>query len=498
MDVLLKTVQEINAYLSDYILIILLIGTGLFFTFRTRFVQIRCFGEGMRRMFGNFSLRGGNQGGGMSSFQALATAVAAQVGTGNIVGASGAILLGGPGAIFWMWIIAFFGMATIYAEAVLAQETRVKTQDGSIHGGPVYYIERAFDGNVSNFGKFLGGCFAFAIILALGFMGCMVQSNSIAETCTNAFGVPGWGVGVVVALFSVVVFLGGVQRLAAVTEKLVPLMAILYLIGGLIVLLLNITAVPEAIGMIFKYAFQPSAIIGGSLGAAIKIAISQGAKRGLFSNEAGMGSTPHAHAMAKVDKPHDQGVVAMVGVFIDTFVVLTMTALVVITMLYAKDGEIAKTARGALAQASVVQQVSPADPVAAQSQALDSAEAVKAAIVASGIQKTNMVQKSFAMVFGDKFGNIFVAICLLFFAYSTILSWNMFGKINAVWLFGNRKIVVGIYSVISVGFIFLGSILSNDMVWELTDLFNQLMVLPNVMALLALSGIVVAASKGKK
>ena len=224
MEAVLQVVQRINFYLSDYILVFLLIGTGLYFSVRTRFVQVRCFGEGMRSVFGEFNMRGGRQKGGLSSFQALTTAIAAQVGTGNIIGACGAILLGGPGAIFWMWIIAFFGMATIYAEAVLAQETRRVAEDGSVSGGPVYYIKRAFPGR---FGTFLAGFFAVALILALGFMGCMVQSNSIGETCAAAFGVPSWAVGIAVAVLAAVVFLGGIQRIAGVTEKLVPVMAAL-------------------------------------------------------------------------------------------------------------------------------------------------------------------------------------------------------------------------------------------------------------------------------
>ena len=450
---LLSIVQKINMYLSDYILIVLLIGTGIFFSVKTRFVQVRCFKEGWNKTFGNFSLHGGKQESGISSFQALATAIAAQVGTGNIIGASGAILIGGPGAIFWMWIIAFFGMATIYSEAVLAQETREVKSDGTVHGGPVYYIKKAFP---NGFGKFLAGFFAVAIILALGFMGCMVQSNSIGETCSNALGIPAWVIGIVVTIIAAVIFLGGVQRIASVTEKLVPLMAVLYIAGGFIVLIARIKYVPETIGMIFKYAFMPNAIIGGSLGYALKTAISQGVKRGLFSNEAGMGSTPHAHAMANVKKPHDQGVVAMIGLFFDTFVVLTMTALVVISTLYAGDGVLASGA-------------------------------------ADGIAKTNMAQLAFGMIFGDKFGPLFVAICLFFFAFSTVLSWNLFGKINVEYLFGKKAVPV--YSVLALGFIFLGSCLSNDLVWELTDMFNQLMVIPNVIALIALSSLVAAAAK---
>lgn len=450
---MLKLVQTINGYLSDYVLILLLVGTGLFFSIKTRFVQLRCFKEGWRRFFGSFSLKGGRQESGLSSFQALATAVAAQVGTGNIVGACGAILIGGPGAIFWMWIIAFFGMATIYAEAVLAQETRVKTEDGVIHGGPVFYIKKAFP---SGFGSFLAGFFAVAIILALGFMGSMVQSNSIGETCSNALGIPSWVIGAAVTLVAALIFLGGIQRIAAVTEKLVPVMAVLFLLGGFVVLIVRIRYLPETFGMIFRYAFVPNAIIGGSIGYAIKTAISQGVKRGLFSNEAGMGSTPHAHAMANVKKPHDQGVVAMIGLFIDTFVVLTMTALVVISTLYAGNG-------------------------------------VLASGTAEGISKTNMAQLAFSSVLGERFGPLFVALCLLFFAFSTILSWNYFGKINVEYLFGKKAVPV--YSVIALVFLFLGSVLSNDLVWELADLFNQLMVIPNVLALIALSALVVKAAR---
>ncbi len=456
MDAILKIVQTINLYLSDYILIVLLIGIGLFYTVKTRFVQVRCFGEAMKSAFGGISLRGGKQEGGLSSFQALATAIAAQVGTGNIVGACGAILIGGPGAIFWMWVIAFFGMATIYAEAVLAQETRKVNDDGSVDGGPVYYITKAFKGG---FGKFLAGFFAVASILALGFMGSMVQSNSIGETCSEAFGIPGWAVGIVVALVAGFIFIGGANRIAAVTEKIVPVMALLYIVGGIIILAANIKVIPEAFGMIFKYAFAPQALLGGGMGAALKKAISQGAKRGLFSNEAGMGSTPHAHALAKVEKPHDQGVLAMAGVFIDTFVVLTMTALVVISSLYTKGG------------------------------------ILEAGVAPDGVTKANLAQLAFGSVFGDKIGSIFVAVCLFFFAFSTIISWNLFGKVNVVYLFGKKA--EKIYAVIAVAFTFLGSCLSNDLVWELTDMFNQLMVLPNVLALAVLSGIVVKAIKAK-
>ncbi len=469
-DTILKIVAAANAYLSDYILIILLVGVGLLYTIKTRFVQVRCFGEGMKKVFGNFKLSGGKQAGGLSSFQALATAIAAQVGTGNIVGASGAILVGGPGAIFWMWIIAFLGMATIYAEATLAQETREIDANGQVHGGPVYYMKKAFKGG---FGKFLSVFFSIATILALGFMGSMVQSNSIAESCNTAFGIPGWVIGLILAIVSAFIFLGGIQRIASVTEKMVPIMAGLFLLGGLAVLIVNIKYVPTTFALIFKYAFAPQALTGATIGMALKTAISQGAKRGLFSNEAGMGSTPHAHAQANVAKPHDQGVVAMIGVFIDTFIVLTMTALVVITMLYSKDGGLLN---GLVGDAYI--------------SATSGATAV--------VSKTSAMQLAVGSAFGTSFGNIFVAVCLLFFAYSTVIGWNFFGKINVQYLFKNSKVATAIYSVIAIVFIFLGTLASNDLVWELTDFFNYLMVLPNVIALVALYKIVVKHSKSNK
>ena len=469
LDGLLNVVQTVNAYLSDYILIILLVGVGIFYTIKTRFVQVRCFKQGMKQVFGNLKLHGGKQKSGMSSFQAFATAVAAQVGTGNIIGASGAILAGGPGAIFWMWVIAFFGMATNYSEAVLAQRTKLLNPDGSVSGGPVYYIKQAFKGK---FGKFLAGFFAVATIIALGFVGSMVQSNSIAGAVQNVTGLSDdlkWIIGLVIALLAAAVFIGGVSRLASVTEKIVPVMACIYLLGGLIIICCNITVLPEAFAMIFKFAFVPQAVIGGGIGAALKMAISQGAKRGLFSNEAGMGSTPHAHAQANVDTAHQQGVSAMIGVFFDTFVVLTMTALVVITSLYAGDGVL----------------LTPG-----------SADAL-------GINKNNLVQNAIANVFngsnlGLTIGGIFVAVCLFFFAFSTILSWNLFGKINFTYLFGKKSVLV--YTIIAIAFVFLGSIFQSDLVWELTDFFNYLMVLPNVLAMFALSKLVINELKtnGKK
>ena len=455
-QLLLPAVQTVNSYLSDYVLLFLLVGTGLFFTVKTGFIQVRCLGEGFRQVFGGLSLRGKKQQGGMSSFQALATAIAAQVGTGNIVGASGAILLGGPGAIFWMWVIAFFGMATIYAEAVLAQKTRVRDAEGQVLGGPVYYIRAAFPGG---FGRFLADFFAVAIILALGFLGCMVQSNSIGAAFENAFGIPAWLAGAVLVVLSSFIFFGGTQRLASVTEKLVPAMAGLYLLGSLAVLAARRQDVGEGFLMIFRYALSPQAILGGSLGAALKAAVSQGAKRGLFANEAGMGSTPHAHALANVKTPHQQGCVAMVGVFIGTFCIVTITALVIIVTMYAGGGPLSAPGVGVTAHEL-------------------------------GLNQSNLAQTAYSTVFGETLGTAFIAVALFFFAFSTILSWNLFGKLNAQYLWGRRAVMP--YTLLSLAFLFLGTVISTDLVWGLADLFNQLMVLPNVIGLLGCAGTVKA------
>ncbi|HAM15278.1 MAG TPA: alanine glycine permease [Eggerthellaceae bacterium] len=451
----------------------------------------------------------------MSSFQAVATAVAAQVGTGNIVGACGAILIGGPGAIFWMWIIALLGMATNYAEATLAQKTKVIDEDGQTHGGPVYYITSAFKGAG---GKALAVFFSIAVIIALGFIGPMVQSNSIGETMNHAFGIPTWLIGLFIAVFAGFIFVGNLHRLASVTEKLVPIMAVLYICGSLVVLIMNAGNLPEAFALIFQCAFNPSAGLGGAF-FGIWAAVTQGAKRGLFSNEAGMGSTPHAHALANVKDPHDQGVVAMIGVFIDTIVVVTMTALVVISVLYTGDGPLATAYENAGKYDTVAEFVAAEGDAISADYTLDASGALvdgagepvltdddmadPAALAgAVGISKTNMAQIAFGKFMTTNGGAIFICICLLFFAFSTILSWNLFAKLNVQYLFRKRnaKIPVIVFALIAACFTFLGTVLQNDIVWELQDMFNQLMVLPNAIALIALSGFVVKCSlaRGKK
>lgn len=446
METLNNIVLTIQDYMSNIVLIIALLGAGIWFSFRLKFIQIRGFKRGIKQVFGGLFGKKGEAGNdGMSSFQALATAIAAQVGTGNIAGAATAIAIGGPGAIFWMWVAAFLGMSTIYAEALMAQKYKQIGDDGVVTGGPVYYIRAAFKGA---FGKVLAGIFAVLLIFALGFMGNAVQSNSIAASFHTAFGIPQWIMGLIVAVLSIAVFSGGMKRIAKVTETIVPLMAGLYIVGSLVVIICNWRNIPLAFYEIFVGAFAPSAIAGGAIGATIKLALTKGVARGLFSNEAGMGSTPHAHAVAKVDHPVEQGHAAMIGVFIDTFVVLTMTALVIVT-----------------------------------TRALPESYSV----VEGGYTGAELSQFAYSLVYG-KFGEIFIAICMFFFAFSTIVGWYFFGQANIKYLFGSKAVPV--YSALVCICVFLGSLAQVDLVWNMADCFNSLMVVPNIIGLLALSGMI--------
>ncbi|MFR1157686.1 MAG: alanine/glycine:cation symporter family protein [Coprococcus phoceensis] len=453
MEAVTEVVSKASDYLWNVILIILLCGTGIYFTIRLKFIQIRKFGEGFKLVFGNISLKGEKgKNGEMTTFQSLATAIAAQVGTGNLAGAATALIGGGPGAIFWMWVSAFFGMSTIYAEATLAQQYKVK-KDGEVTGGPVYYIRAAFKGT---FGKALAAIFAILIVLALGFTGNMVQSNSIGAAFSEVFSarnieIPSIVFGLILAAVIGFIFLGGVNRLASVVEKIVPIMAGIYIVGSLVLILMNITALPGAIKMIFVGAFNPEAVVGAGAGIAVREAIRFGVARGLFSNEAGMGSTPHAHARAKVENPHKQGLAAMISVFIDTFIILNLTVFSILTT----------------------------------------------GVLDSGKEGTALTQVAFTKGFGN-FGDIFVAVCLLFFAFSTILGWHFFGEVNVKYLFGEKA--AKFYSILVIGFVIVGSTLKVQLVWSLSDFFNGLMVIPNANALWALSGVDVKICKqyGKK
>ena len=448
LDNLLEVVVAVNGFLWNFLLLFILCGVGIYYTFKLKFIQVRKFGEGFRLVFGNLKLNGEKkEHGEMTPFQSLATAIAAQVGTGNLTGAATALLSGGPGAIFWMWLSAFFGMATIYSEATLAQKYKTVV-DGEVTGGPVYYIRAAFTGK---FGKILAATFSVLIILALGFMGNMVQSNSIGAAFSEVFAsrninIPPLTVGLLIAVVAGFVFIGGTQRLASVVEKIVPIMAFVYIIGSLALIGMNISEVPEAFKMIIVGAFNPKAVLGGAVGISVKEAIRYGVARGLFSNEAGMGSTPHAHARATAKNPHEQGLTAMVSVFIDTFIILNLTAFSILT----------------------------------------------SGVLDSGKEGIALTQTAFVNTFGNG-GDLFIAICLLFFALSTILGWHFFGRINVKYLFGQKA--VKIYSLIVILFIIVGSTLKVELVWQLADCFNGLMVIPNAIALFALSGVVMGIYK---
>ncbi len=440
MDQLTLIVRDINSILwGPWCLIPILVGTGIFFTFKLRFIQIRQFGRAFKHVFGAFSINGARAGKhGMSSFQSLATAVAAQVGTGNLAGVATAMVMGGPGAIFWMWLAAFFGMATICAEAILAQIYRTRDGSGHITGGPAYYISAGLGS------KPLAMIFSFLIIIALGFVGNMVQANSISTAFESAFNIPTWVSGLFIIMIAGFIFIGGVKRIASFAEKMVPLMASVYVLGSLYIVVTCIEFLPEALEKIFVGAFNPTAATGGVIGAGVKEAIRYGVARGLFSNEAGMGSTPHAHAIARVRHPAEQGLASFIGLFIDTFVVLNATAIVILVT-NSLDGQ------------------------------------------TTGIVLT---QTAFIKGMGDA-GSGFVACCLFFAAFTTIIGWYFFAEQNVKYLFGTK--VVNAFSVIVLCFLMLGSFLKVNLVWELADMFNGLMVIPNIIAVIGLYKLVIRA-----
>ena len=437
METLNNIVLTIQHYLADYILIIALLGGGIWFTFRLGFIQVRGFGEGMRRTFGGLFHKKGEAGAdGMSSFQALATAIAAQVGTGNIAGAATAIAVGGTRSNLLDVDCGLLRNGNHLCRGINGTEVQTgRSGRRSDRNQPVYYIRAAFKGG---FGKFLAALFAVLIIFALGFMGNAVQSNSIAASFHTAFGIPQPVMGVVVAVIALFVFVGGMKRIAKVTEIIVPIMAALYIVGALIVIFYNWRNIPYAFHAIVVGAFNPAAISGGAVGATIKLALTKGVARGLFSNEAGMGSTPHAHAVAKVNHPVEQGFVAMTGVFIDTFVVLNLTALVIITT----------------------------------------------KSIPTGLTGAELSQYAFSTLYG-KGGDIFIAICMFFFAFSTIVGWYFFGQANIKYLFGPKA--VKIYSVLVCVCVVLGSLAQVDLVWNMADCFNSMMVIPNFIGLIVLS-----------
>lgn len=435
IDNITKLVIKINSYLWGPPMMVLLVGFGLISTIYLKFPQFTRLGYGFKATFGKLFSKEASEEGTMSSFQALATAIAAQVGTGNIGGVAGAIVSGGPGAVFWMWITAILGMSTISVEAILAQKYREK-RDGQLVGGPAFYLSKGLkEKGFEKFGKILAVTFAVLIIIALGFVGNMVQSNSISSAMASAFGIPSLLIGIFIALFAAFIFIGGMKRIANFAEIVVPIMALIYILGSIVVLVRFKEMIIPVFTAIFSAAFTGKAMLGGAIGVSIKTAIRYGVARGLFSNEAGMGSTPNSHAVAKVLHPAIQGTVASVGVFIDTVVVCTATSLVIL--------------------------VTGANN--------------------SGKEGVMITMEGFRVAFGDT-GAKFLAVALVFFAFTTIIGWYYFGETNIKYLF-KSKVLLRAYQIIVLGFIIAGSIQKVDFVWELTDMFNGLMVIPNIIGL---------------
>lgn len=434
MDFLNQLVSDVNGVLwGVFFLIPLLCGTGIFYTIKLRFVQVRKFGLAARFLLGGASLFGKRADkSGMSSFQALATAVAAQVGTGNVAGTATALVAGGPGSLFWLWVAAFFGMATIFAEAVLAQTYRTKDEQGRVLGGPAYYITLGMGEKWRPLAVF----FSIAIIIALGCIGNMVQSNSIAHAMQTAFNVPAAVSGVVCAVLAGLVFFGGVGRLASVTEKIVPFMAAIYLIGGLWVIGAHITEVIPAFRLIFVAAFDPEAVMGGALGLTVAKAMQFGVARGLFSNEAGMGAVPNAAATADATHPAKQGLVQALGVYFDTLVVCTASAmLVLLTPGWADSGK-------------------------------------------TGIE---LIQQTLTGQLGT-WTNAFMSVTVLFFAFSSIIGNYFYGEINMDFI-SRHPAALWIYRAFVVMMVYLGSVASLGLVWNLADLFMALMAIVNLVAI---------------
>ncbi|WP_151409587.1 alanine/glycine:cation symporter family protein [Anaerococcus sp. Marseille-P9784] len=430
---MLEIIGKLNSVIVDYLLTFALVASGILFLFLNRGVQFRKFGAAFKQTFGGMFKKSDD---GISSFQALAVAIAAQVGTGNVAGVATAMVSGGPGAIFWMWIMSLFGMGTIFAEAVLAQKYRVKDEDGNWVGGPAYYITNGLKNK--GLAGFLSKFFAIMIIIALGFFGNMTQSNSIAGAVNAAFPkIPLVVIGVIIAIFAALVFIGGIDRIANFAQLVVPFMAVIYIIFAILTLVKFREHIGPSFKLIFQAAFTPEAAAGGALGFGIRQAIKYGVARGLFSNEAGMGSTPHAHATANVDHPAQQGLTAMVGVFIDTIVICSATALIVLVT--------------------------------------DSMD--------SGLTGALLTQKAFEIGFG-RLGLVLLAVALTFFAFTTIIGWYYFGETNIKFLFGKKGLTP--YRIIVIAFIVVGSFQKIDLVWSLSDLFNSLMVIPNVIALFIL------------
>lgn len=422
-------------------LLILLVGTGIYFTFKLNFIQMFKLPLAIKYLFLNDDDKSDNEAKGeISSFAALCTALSATIGTGNIVGVATAIATGGPGALFWMWVAAFFGMATKYAEGVLAIKYREVDENGEMSGGPMYYIEKG----VGN--KFLANMFAFfGIAVALLGIGTFGQVNSISKAALISFNIPIWFTAIIITILVTLVTLGGIKRISNVAEKIVPTMAILYILGALLVLICNFKAIPSAITLIIKSAFNPSAALGGTTGITISLAIQMGIGRGVFSNEAGLGSAPIAAAAAKTKYPVKQGLISMTGTFIDTIIICTMTGLAIVL-----TGSFNSGLKGAAMTTFAFENGLP-----------------------------------FAII-----GKYIVNIGLIFFAFTTIIGWNYYGERCIQYLIGIKGIKF--YKIIFIALVGVGPFLSLNLVFIIADIVNGLMALPNLIGLIKLRNIVIS------
>ncbi len=420
-------------------LLVLLVGTGIYLTIRLGLLQVLRLPKAFKLIFAEDKGEGD-----ISSFAALATALAATVGTGNIVGVATAIKTGGPGALFWMWIAAFFGMATKYSEGLLAIKFRTLDDQGNVSGGPMYYI-------INGMGKRwkpLAAFFAVAGVLVAYFgIGTFSQVNSITSSLENSFGLAPQIVSVVIAVLVAIIIFGGIQSISKVAEKVVPFMAIIYIIATLAVIFGHANQIIPAFSEIFSGAFTGTAAIGGFTGSVVKEAIQKGIARGIFSNESGLGSAPIAAAAAKTEEPVEQGLISMTGTFIDTIIICTLTGLSVI---------------------------------------------VTGKWTASGLEGAPLTQAAFSSVFGI-YGALALTFCLVLFAFTTILGWSYYGERCFEFLFGTKRIKL--YRSIFVVMVALGGFLKLELIWVIADIVNGLMALPNLIALLALSPVIIHETK---
>lgn len=456
----MQAIESINKWLNDVVwgipMMCLILGTGVYLCIRCGFPQFAHFGHIMKNTLGKAFEKSEAKEGSVSPFKAMCTALAASIGTGNIAGVSGAIAIGGPGAVFWMWMSALLGMCTKFAEVTLSIKFRQRNEKGDWVGGPMYYIQNG----LGKKWKWLASVFAvFGALAAFG-IGNMTQVNTICSTVGGAIKnfvpdvnltIVAWIVGALCAVIASIVYLGGIEAIGDVCALLVPVMAIIYILASIAVIVMNISAVPEAFGAIFKGAFNPAAVSGGLAGVGIKMAITKGVGRGIFSNEAGLGSAPIAHAAADVDHPVKQGMFGVFEVFMDTIVVCTMTAMVVLLGVG-------------------VQNIEYGNDIGAQ-----------------------LTINGFMSVFGDKIPGVVVAVCLTMFAFSTVLTWGLYGTRCMEYLFNYKAAKV--YQIIFCGVMIIGGVIKLQLAWDIADTLNGLMAIPNLIALLLLSPVVIKLTK---